>query len=426
MRCFMKKNVFLAFALASALFLSCSTGDTTYVVASADSLAKKYFPVTVTQFKRIDSAGFFSYPDFSVTLGFLEGKEDIPYIVLSENNLAMTQLSMLYEKWRSFKISNITAATTSVTITNEKTNTKATIDLTARTCKFDNYDAFFQTSEVYENAAYPLTDYLQFYDNFYSSRASVLSSAVPYSNIAGQSVTLDWSTQDIGAVLANVDGNYYLAMPLQSYADIFNSQLVYNGKYLFFASDLINGKGLDDYYSTSTIQPGPRSAALAEFCYNELCMNLDFNYGLKAMHGIESFRDFDSYFAAAGLRDNLKSTDALTFAKALMDVCEFYFGDGHSNYIHNSPYLGKAAAVPRVHVGSALETQLLNKEYRAARNTRFPPEQIDPSDSKKTADAIPAYEEIFTDETNKTVIVRFDHFTQSSKNTKLSYFLSFG
>ena len=42
----------------------------------------------------------------------------------------------------------------------------------------------------------------------------------------------------------------------------------------------------DVYYDVPT---GERSAALTAFGYNELCMMLDYFYGLKDVHGIESF-----------------------------------------------------------------------------------------------------------------------------------------
>ena len=301
-----------------------------------------------------------------------------------------------FADWRSYKISPVAADSTKVEITNEKTKSKASFDLIHHTCAFDNYDAFFQDSVIYWDSAKPQMDYIRF--------ADYPAPCVSYSNIPGQPIMLDWSTQDIGVVLANVEGKYYLSMPLQSFSDIFNCSLVYNGSKLFTSSVLINGYGsqiVDDYYSTSTIQKGNRSAALAEYCYNELCMNLDFNYGLKAIHGIESFPDFDSYFAAAGIRDDLKSVNPLKFATQLKEVCEFYYGDGHSNYYYNSPYLGKDTEVPSIHLGSATEKDLRNQQYSEVRNMTY-------------NGSIPAYE-VSTD--GQTAIVRFDSFTFSgSKN----------
>ena len=170
----------------------------------------------------------------------------------------------------------------------------------------------------------------------------------------------------------------------------------------FYASGLLYGSDLEEYYSTTTIQEGDRSEALAEYCYNELCINLDFNYGLKAIHGIEAFPDFDHYFFAAGIKNDLKSRNSLTFATALKDVCEFYFGDGHSNYYYNSLYLGVNTEVPMLHVGSWTETSLRNHQYKEARQSHY-------------GDTVPAYE-VTSD--GKTAIVRFDHFTASDKNAE--------
>lgn len=386
-----------ALVLGTLFFASCSSGsDTNYIVVN-NSAQKKTFPVTVKSFKKIEKVEYYDDPSGdSLNLGFLEGKTDIPYVIVDESLLDETLANEAVfdgaKKWRSYKISPVTAFSTSVEIKNEKTNAKATFDLVHHACTFDNYDAFLQASEVYNNAAAPMMDYIRF---------AAYDSLLPYSNVPGQPVTLDWSTQDIGVILVAIDGAVKLAMPLQSFADIFDYPVSYNGSKLFFSPTLINGGGVSEYYSTSAISQGNRSEALAEYCYNELCMNLDFNYGLKAIHGIESFPDFDHYFAAAGIRDDLKSVEPLKFATQLKEVCEFYFGDGHSNYCLNSPYLGKDAQVPMIHLGSALEKSLMNKKKYSEKR------------AKKFGQAtIPAYQ-VSSDK--KTAIVRFDQFTFSGK-----------
>ena len=405
----MKKLGILLLAIAAAFCSSCSNSSDTNVVVieqSADS-KKKTFPVKVVTFKEAIDVGIYGQEGASLPLFFIEGKEDIPYFVINDKSLKDTIVEDESKDWRSYKVSSVSASSKTVSIVNEKTASTATFDLVHHTLSFDNYDAFFQNSVVYFNAAGALSDYMKFLNYSASSGTTIPG----YSNVAGQPITLDWSTQDIGVVLAKVDGKYYLAMPLQSYTDIFNAYLVYNGQCFFYSPNLANFPSTDPYclayYSTATIHQGQRSQALAEYCYNELCINLGFNYGLKAMHGIEAFPDFDHYFEAAGVKGDLLSTDPLKFATALRDVCEFYFGDGHSNYMRNSPYLGKDTVVPIRHIGSAQQNQIHNHQrYYEARNARF------------GAGTIPAYE-VTSD--GKTAIVRFDSFVPPKKNNAQSY-----
>ena len=338
-----------AIAALALLFGACNAeGDTVIIQQEQTQKTQKEFPVNAVSFKDAKMVDIYEFGG-KLPLFFLEGKEDIPYFVLMDQTLQLALITSDNQAFRSYKISNFTSDWT-ITITNQTQMSKAVFDLPHRSVRFDNYDSFFQDSPVYSNAAASMTDYLQFLDYTATSPSGAQTTIPGYSNIAGQPITLDWSTQDVGIVPAVVDGQCYLAMPLQTFNDIFNTYFVYNGSYIFYSVQLANtpsdGSYCQAYWSTSTIQPGNRSQALAEYCYNELCMNLDFNYGLKAMHGIESFPDFDHYFEAAGIKNDLLSTNPMVFATALKDVCEFYFGDGHSNYMRNSPYLGKDADVP--------------------------------------------------------------------------------
>ena len=318
-----------------------------------------------------------------ISLGFREGMEDVPYIPLAENLLKSL-------KGNAYSVSKVNADSTEVTITNSNTNTKAIIDLATHEFYFDNYDAFFQDSEVYYDIANAksLGDYMEITD---------------YSNIAGQSFFLDWRNHDIGLVIGKIsEDEYYVALPLQSYNDIFQEGLIYNGKNLYKIEQLLRFSAVaDEYYGTETAS-STRSEALAEFCYNELCMNFDLNYGLKAIHGISAFPDFDTYFEVNGIRNDLKSTDALTFANALKDVCEFYFGDGHSNYTRNSYYLGKDAQPTGKHT-SAMEKNYRENalKYYNARNSKIG------NSSTDKVNPVPCYT---VSNDGKTAIVRFDEF----------------
>ncbi|MBP5706761.1 MAG: hypothetical protein J6W76_05715, partial [Spirochaetales bacterium] len=166
---------------------------------------------------------------------------------------------------------------------------------------------------------------------------------------------------------------------------------------------LLNNEAIRaDYYNNGD-KSKKRSEAMAEFCYNELCLNFDINYGLKAMHGIEAFPDFDTYFACVGIRDSLKSTDAEKFATAIKDICEFYFGDGHSAYQHNSHYLGADVKITATHTFAKRKEHDKNTlKYVYTRN------DVIGNGSRNTIDPVPGYT-VSAD--GKTAIVRFDEFT---------------
>ena len=311
-----------------------------------------------------------------IELGFMDGKEDIPYIRCNseffENSIE-----------RNITVSSVNADTKKVTFNNREQNTTAELDLTRHTLTFDNYDQFFRDGNtVYFDAAQSnLGDYMKMID---------------YSNIAGQPVVFDWSAQDIGVVIWKDGNSYDLALPLQMFNDVFLASsgffILYNGNKLYLSNKLT-----DDYW-TSGNQSGTRSKALAEFCYNELCLNLDFNYGLKAIHGIDKFPDFNTYFICSGIDRDLKSTKATTFANALKDVCEFFFDDGHSGYISNSHYLAKDAAIPGNHTSA--KHKAMGDYYLIYK-------------SLVRGESAPGYE-VTPDE--KTAIVRFDKFTNAHKN----------
>ncbi|MBR5017999.1 MAG: hypothetical protein IKX50_09800 [Spirochaetia bacterium] len=311
-----------------------------------------------------------------IELGFMDGKEDIPYIRCNseffENSIE-----------RNITVSSVNADTKKVTFNNREQNTTAELDLTRHTLTFDNYDQFFRDGNtVYFDAAQSnLGDYMKMID---------------YSNIAGHPVVFDWSAQDIGVVIWKDGNSYDLALPLQMFNDVFLASsgffILYNGNKLYLSNKLT-----DDYW-TSGNQSGTRSKALAEFCYNELCLNLDFNYGLKAIHGIDRFPDFNTYFICSGIDRDLKSTNATTFANALKDVCDFFFDDGHSGYISNSHYLAKDAAIPGNHT-SAKQKAMSDYNYIYKILAR--------------GESAPGYK-VTGDK--KTAVVRFDQFTNAHEN----------
>lgn len=323
---------------------------------------------------------------------------DIPYIFVDDTYI--TTLNSSYSS-NAYTISAVNADTKEITLTNTKRNATATFDLVHRRLVFSNYDAFLQhRDEVYYDLAGTFA-YLKISDS---------------SNVAGQPIVLSWATQDIGIGLYNENGTYKLAVPKQFLTDIFGTHpFFYNGTYIYLQSDVNKStKLLEDYFDICSSK-GTRSQSLAEYTYNELCLNLDFNYGLKAIHGIENFPDFDSYFKAQGIKTALTSTDAKIFTENLIDVVNFYFGDGHSAFNANSCWAGATRI-------TGTKTSALEKKYRkdmtaygkARAQTLSSTTGATYDEKTGISENVPAF---MLSKDGKTAIVRFDVFTCLNFNT---------
>ena len=77
----------------------------------------------------------------------------------------------------------------------------------------------------------------------------------------------------------------------------------------------------------------PRSDALIQFGYGELCMELDCLYGLKESHDISAF---DMFFQQTGLISKLYNADAQTADQGIAELVDYWFDDGHSAFISSS------------------------------------------------------------------------------------------
>ena len=186
------------------------------------------------------------------------------------------------------------------------------------------------------------------------------------------------------------DGLYLV--PLQTMCDFTltpstGMSAFYNGKSVILSADISGCSDL--YYEGET---GKRSAELAEYGYNELCVMLDSLYGQKEIHEIKSF---DEFFAQIGFDKLLKDTDPVVADKAVYLLIQKYFDEGHSSFKSFSYLSGptdyKTDRGPSV---AALVAQ--RNKYMAARAEAFP-------------DGVPAYQEI-----GNTAYITFDHFALQS------------
>ena len=317
---------------------------------------------------------------------FKEGAEDIPYVNITElcNNFTTVEYP---EKYKVLITSN-----------NNNYTSKALIDLTKRKIYFSNYDhymsqfrscsskTFFDFAHVQEN------DFIKIEKSF---------------NSWGAPIEVNFSGFEDFVLCAEIDGelNYYVS--LNAFGNLFtNGQYVYNGKEVYSVNKIMDEFDNKEEFYRSDEGTGKkmRSSALTDFTYNELCINLDLNYGLKELHG-NKFDCFDSYFEYVGLKSKLLDPDPEIFCKAIWDLCEAYFSDNHSNFGYASYYCGYDIAEKfRERVETGDETLLTGNSFYKKRKLYNTARQ------NVYGKNIPGLE--FSGD-GKTAIVRFDEYTTS-------------
>ena len=210
-------------------------------------------------------------------------------------------------------------------------------------------------------------------------------------NRNGQPLTMDLGKYNID-ILCGDDECY---LPLQTMSDVFFSLqyicYVFNGEKVI--ADIHGGTLMEQAYEA---EPADMSQEFALFNYNEFCFLLDYFYGLKTEHRIDSFRDFLPLDAGAFAR--LSGTDSIAFDAALTEILLRFFDDGHSALVRNSWRSGQQKGIEYIaNLANAGYSSLLRGKAGAAL-----------ADTKKLVypDGIPGYEEI-----GDTAFVTFDSFT---------------
>jgi len=210
---------------------------------------------------------------------------------------------------------------------------------------------------------------------------------------------------DYGIDFIAQDGECYV--PLQTLSD-FLLGLKYmnaycNGEAVIFA-DYGRLGNTDEWTPLGealySVEPRPRSEAMATFTYGELCMALDSLYGLKTNHRIESF---DALADETGLKPALTGTDPVEADAALYQLLALHLGDRHSGFISPSPLSGSSAADNFWdELGRSLASVAsyeTREIYENARSAFYP-------------DGVPGYEEI-----GNTAYITFDQFISRPEDT---------
>ena len=296
----------------------------------------------------------------SIKLYFADKAHEIPYIDADTVKALLEKIYHEINLDNGFSISLKTKGDTAV-FTRENTYMME-LDAAADKIYFKDYDAFFMPS-----SSPTIIDVLEHYGLINCLKVVEGSSYSRY----GCEVTMDLAAYGID--LIEKDGVCY--MPLQTFGDICTSLssyaiFLYNGQAVFvdeFCSDF-EGALYDKYFETKADTPN-RSQKLIDFTYNELCMILDYSYGLKEQHNITTF---DEYLYETGLKQDLLSEDTLTSAKALYDLTYLYIADMHSNYIENSWRIGPDANARTSKGKSFKDYSAYEKELTEYRDKYFP------------------------------------------------------
>ena len=346
-----------------------------------ETLTEKTFPLYLDDIEHVDE----------IHLVFPDGNEEIPYVSADEMCRLLNYICHDLCMDEGYQLTLHPQGVNALLIRENGADTL--IDFENSVISFNQYDAFVSRS----NAVNPLD--MLVLGKHASGNEDPDVFLINHENTFscnGNYTAFDLKEYGIPTPVSGEKG--YL--PLQTFSDIFftgtGTALCWNGQIAVLASSaaLIDSMQMQTplgelYYSVPVRE---RSEALIEFNLNELCLALDFHYGLKEEHNIENFRD---YFTRSGLVLDLTNPDAQVSNSALSRLCMQHFSDGHSSLVAASPYAEYgSAAVNLDGMSVGLITKLMAiLEYNAARTTAYP-------------EGTPAYEEV-----GNTAYVTFDIFT---------------
>lgn len=321
-----------------------------------------------------------------ITLYYKDGQTDIPYIDMETARMLILRTQAFCGD-DGYELTLTQEGDTAI-LTREN-GSRVLIDFALEEMTWENYDLF--TAKSYSPSLLDILGHKGFDENGepYMFERNLRNSYLR----RGEDVTIRFADFGIDLMLQNGKGY----MPLITVSDLLIAykfyNIGYNGKAVFLLD-----YGFEDmrelYYD---VEPGPRSEALARFNYNELCLSLQFNYGLKDAHNIPSF---GTLFALTGMEDRLLSPDALESNAALYDVIGGYIDDLHTSFRAASPYAGDVKVKDYATVKGWSDQRMRGGIARmhAAAEEAFP-------------DGMPSYQEI-----GNTAYITFDSFDADFSN----------
>ena len=395
----MKRIVSLTLVLAMTLSLCACNVNINPAGASSAEDGQKSLSSHVTH--KITSA---SFPlcageeelGMDMTLYFLDDATDLPYI--ESKDLQTLLNDALFEAEESGISVSMDTDDSTVTYTRHNKDEKAfdnnipmTIDFDAETIEFMDFDLFCKKPG--SSTLLDMTAMKGFND---AGEPSVFEKVDRGSfDRYGDALILPLS--DYGIELVEQDGLYLV--PFQTICDFIISaglgtSVLFNGKSVIIASKLAECENI--YYAGDK---GERSDALAKYGYGELCLMLDYLYGLKEPHEIEHFANL---FHEVGFEQMLQSADPENADKAVYRLITDYLDDGHSQFQGFSYLAGKVDYKAPVGA-SEYRWEGHHNVYTEAREKAYP-------------DGVPGYEEV-----GNTAYITFDQFFMDSTDGEKYY-----
>ena len=320
-----------------------------------------------------------------IKLYFRDGAEDLPYMDVGDW-LPLMNLTLGDSKMGV----SFTAETDGPVVTFTRHNSREgamdngvpmTVDFEKDMIEFQDYNLFCmraQSSTILDTVTMEV---------FNDAGEPALLEKVDSGTFTRYGDALTFPLKDYGINLIMQDGLYLI--PLQTLSDILMSSTVlgcffFNGQSVNLTTD-ISACG-DLYYAAPT---GERSEALAEYGYNELCLMLDYFYGLKDSHQIDSFAQF---FHDVGFDVHLKGSEVKQADGAIYRLLTDFLRDGHSSW-HAFSYL----TGPIDYEAKDASIMKIGEHYSRQLNAR----------EKFYPDGIPGYEEV-----GNTAYITIDSFSR--------------
>lgn len=342
----MKKTYGITLSILTILGLvSCTAGTSPSSLASAQGSSTSYSTSTTeSQAKKSTQKNVTAYLNklentTTVNLRFYDDEQQIPYIEMED---AFHLRKELFDTGTTYE----TANKSSYSVTHE--GSKYTVKLNNRgTATFDIENQTFTIPNLGLLQAYSYNDTVNDILCMDASSSSIhyvthqkkKDGSVRSYSYLGSDMTISLAEYEIPVYEEN-DKAY---IPLDLFNNFFLSytynNFIYNGDAIFTMSSLIKqGEDYKAEYFKGSNHDKKRSQELADFAYNSLMLNLNYQYGLKSRH---RFGDFRTEFETQGWTSLLKSTDEQEYIKGLYSVIYNAFGDGHCYYGTRGTYASK-------------------------------------------------------------------------------------
>lgn len=314
----------LALCLAVGIVPACAE---TASAPKTHTIEKKDVPLYVMEAGNPASA--------PLPLYFLDGVKDLPYVELGDLAKIVYGINADENTNQGYELTYKWDGPVASLV--RENGFSMTVDFEKNIITFPDYEAFGQrTSDTLISRLN-----VSKFDENGQARLLQINKAESYQR-NGEVLELDLNDYDIPTVWQ--DGLYLV--PLQTLSDFLLSPssvfILYNGENAFLTNaDALSGDdGLTPlgelYYSVTPV--GERSKELSEYGYSELCLVLDYMYGLKDSHDIQNT---SRLFWQVGYDGLLRGTDARAADQALSEYVMYHLDDMHSGYLLNSWMTGK-------------------------------------------------------------------------------------